>query len=141
MAGEQRCRHQVRNNCGEIMLQAHKHSPAATHHRCEHQNSQHSDSSRDFSWRNYGEILEDDGSRTVMVILVTGYGAIIKSDLITDKRRWRGLVIVNCSCNLLGAEHTLDCDSMLVLVYCHCATFGWEPEFPQMTMETFTNFL
>ena len=33
-----------------------------------------------------------------------------------------------------------DCDSMLVLVYCHCATFGWEPEFPQMTMETFTNF-
>ena len=101
MAGEQRCRHQVRNNCGEIMLQAHKHSPAATHHRCEHQNSQHSDSSRDFSWRNYGEILEDDGSRTVMVILVTGYGAIIKWDLITDKRRWRGLLIVNCSCNLL----------------------------------------
>ena len=49
MAGEQRCRHQVRNNCGKIMLQAHKHSPAATHHRCEHQNSQHSDSSRDFS--------------------------------------------------------------------------------------------
>ena len=33
-----------------------------------------------------------------------------------------------------------DCDSMLVLVYCHCATFGWEPEFPQMTMETFTKF-
>ena len=54
-------------------------------------NTQHSDSSRDFSWRNYGEILEDDGSRTVMVILVTGYGAIIKWDLITDKRRWRGL--------------------------------------------------
>ena len=101
MAGEQRCRHQVRNNCGEIMLQAHKHSPAATHHRCEHQNSQHSDSSRDFSCRNYGEILEDDGSRTVMVILVTGHGAIIKSDLITDKWRWRGLLIVNCICNLL----------------------------------------
>ena len=36
-----------------------------------------------------------------MVILVTGHGAIIKSDLITDKWRWRGLLIVNCICNLL----------------------------------------
>ena len=57
----------------------------------------------------------------------------------SDKRRWRGLLIVNCTCNLLGAEHTLDCDSMLVLV-CHCARFGWKPEFPQMTMETFAKF-
>ena len=50
--------------------------------------------------------------------------------------------VVDCKLFLqsAGAEHTLDCDSMLVLVYWHCATIGWKPEFPQMTMETFKKF-
>ena len=113
IAGEQRCRHQVRNNCGEIMLQAHKHSPAATQHRWEHWGTR---STQILHVIFPGKTMERSWPMMMGAEQLWLYWLRSNNKVGSDKRRWRGLLIVNCTCNLLAAEHTLDCDSMLVLM-------------------------
>ena len=94
------------------MLQAHKHSPAATQHRWEHSGTR---STLILPVILPGETMERSWPMMMGAEQLWLYWLRSNNKVGSDKRRWRGLLIVNCTCNLLGAEYTLDCDSMLVL--------------------------